>query len=660
MTTLRQRQIHLDFHTAGQIADVGADWDATAFVETLKRAHVDSITCFARCHHGYIYYAPTRYTQHPALKFDLLGQQIEACHRAGIRVPIYVTVGLDEVMATRHPEWLEISPEGKRRSPLQPGFRKMCLNSPYLDYVWDQTAEVMDLYGDEVDGLFFDIISQGECCCDDCLAGMKRAGLNPEKSEDRQAFARQVLDNYRRRFGYGVLARKPDATVFHNSGHIAYTTRGTLDTYSHLELESLPSTGFWGYDHYPTTVRYARTLGLPTLGMTGKFHTWWGDFSSFKNPAALEFECYRMLANGAACSVGDQMHPRGRLNGAAYDLIGQVYASVEAKEPWCLGTTAQAEIAVFHLEAVGTHEGWIDSSEAGLLHMLTESQQQFNLVDDLVDWSPYRVLILPDRVPLSAKLAAKVQSFLDGGGKVIATFEAGLTPDKDRFALPSFGLEAIGPAPHQPDYVRALPALRANLADTEYVFYDRAFQVRPLPGTQTLAEVYAPYFERTWDHFCSHQHAPMDPSQPAGYPAATMNAAGNVIYFAHPILQGYRKKAVRWYKQMFLAALAQFLPDPLVVCQGPTSLQATVLRQAKPERTIVHLLHYIPERRGLEFDTIEEAIPLYNVSVSFKCSQQPKRVYLAPSEDALPFEYEDGYVRVIVPEVRGHQMIVAE
>ena len=660
MTTLRQRQIHLDFHTSGKIADLGAEWDAAAFVETLKRAHVDSITCFARCYNGYAYYSPSRFTVHPALKFDLLGQQIEACHRAGIRVPIYINVGLNEVLATQRPEWLEVDSEGQRRSRVMTGFHKMCLNSAYLDYTWDQTVEVMDLYGDEVDGLFFDIILQGECCCDDCLAGMKRAGLNPAVSEDRQAFARQVLDNYRRRFGYGVLARKPDATVFHNSGHIAYTTRSTLDTYSHLELESLPSTGYWGYDHYPLTVRYARTLGLPTLGMTGKFHTSWGDLSSLKNSAALEFECFRMLANGAACSVGDHMHPRGRLNQAAYDLIGQVYASVEAKEPWCLGAVPQTEIGVLRLEAVGTHDGAVDSSESGLLHMLSESQQQFDLVDDLANWGKYRVLVLPDRAPLSAKLAAKVQSFLDGGGKVIATFESGLTPDKTCFALPSFGLEAIGPAPHQPDYVRALPELGANLADTEYVFYDRAFQVRPQQATKVLAKVYAPYFDRPWDRPSLEQLAPMDPSQPADYPAATINAAGNVIYFAHPILQGYRKRAARWYKQMFLAALQRFLPDPLVVCQGPTSLQATVLQQTRPERTIVHLLHYIPERRGLEFDTIEEAIPLHDLAFSFKCSQQPKRVYLAPSEEALTFEYEGGYVRVVVPEVRGHQMIVAE
>ena len=49
------RQIHLDFHTSEAIAGVGADFDPDEFAGTLAKAHVNSITCFARCHHGWLY-----------------------------------------------------------------------------------------------------------------------------------------------------------------------------------------------------------------------------------------------------------------------------------------------------------------------------------------------------------------------------------------------------------------------------------------------------------------------------------------------------------------------------------------------------------------------------------------------------------------------------
>ena len=144
---------------------------------------------------------------------------------------------------------------------------------------------------------------------------MQRLGLNPASSPDRQAFAAQVRDTVRRRLFEAGRARVPGAMVFFNSGHVGYEqTINSLEHFTHFELESLPSTGQWGYSHYPISVRYVRTLGKPHLGMTGKFHTSWGDFSSFKNQAALEFECFQMLANGAACCIGDQLHPRGRLS----------------------------------------------------------------------------------------------------------------------------------------------------------------------------------------------------------------------------------------------------------------------------------------------------------------------------------------------------------
>ena len=71
---LRFRQIHLDFHTSQHIPDVGAAFDPEEFAATLSRARVDSVTCFGRCHHGYIYYDTKAFPErrHPHLKRNLL------------------------------------------------------------------------------------------------------------------------------------------------------------------------------------------------------------------------------------------------------------------------------------------------------------------------------------------------------------------------------------------------------------------------------------------------------------------------------------------------------------------------------------------------------------------------------------------------------------
>ena len=663
MHQLPMRQVHLDFHTAGQIPGVGADWNPDAFVTTLQQARVNSINLFARCHHGYVYYSPTRFERHPSLDFDLLGEQVAACRGAGIAAPVYITVGWDELSAARHPEWLEVTPDGVlgQHSPLVAAWKKLCLNSPYMDYVCEQTDELIAHFDGDVDGLWFDIIHQGECVCVHCRRDMARQGLDAASAADRQAFARQVRDNCRRRLHAHGTAQVPEALVFFNSGHVGYDqTIRSLDSYTHFELESLPSSGIWGYNHYPISVRYARTLGKPHLGMTGKFHTMWGDFSSFKNQAALEYECFQMMANGAACCIGDQLHPRGALSPPVYDLIGRVYAQVEAKEPWCIEAEAQVEIGVFNVEAVDADDGRVDTSHAGVLRMLLEGHHQFDFVDERADWGRYRVLIFPDKVPFDEALADRVRAYLEGGGKVLATHRAGLHPDGSGFALDELGVTLVGAAPYVADYLRPLPELGADLEDTEYVMYERGLAVRPAEGARILAETVGPYFDRAWDHFCSHRQTPMDPANPQEYPAITCNAQGNVIYMAHPLFVGYRRQAPLWYKRLVLAALRLLLPAPLVTTDAPSTAQVTLLRQPQENRTVLHLLHYIPERRGLGFDTIEDVIPIHNVTVRFRAASEPRRVYLAPQDETLDHMYEDGYIHVTVPRVMGHQIVVAE
>ncbi len=98
---LRFRQVHLDFHTSAVCEDVGADFDPQVFAETVKMGHVNSMTIFAKCHHGFSYYPTTVGTMHPHLSFDLMGQQIEALHSIGVRAPIYVSLMWDDLAGER-------------------------------------------------------------------------------------------------------------------------------------------------------------------------------------------------------------------------------------------------------------------------------------------------------------------------------------------------------------------------------------------------------------------------------------------------------------------------------------------------------------------------------------------------------------------------------
>src|SRR5690554_4701673 len=99
-----KRTVHLDFHTGPWVPDIGRDFNPEEFARTFKEAHVDSVTVFAMCHHGHLYYNTDHPARHPGLPddLDLLGQQVEALHREGIRAPIYLSVQCNEYAANEH------------------------------------------------------------------------------------------------------------------------------------------------------------------------------------------------------------------------------------------------------------------------------------------------------------------------------------------------------------------------------------------------------------------------------------------------------------------------------------------------------------------------------------------------------------------------------
>jgi len=656
VTDLRFRQIHLDFHTSEQIVGIGSRFDAAQFARTLKDAHVNSVTCFSRCHHGMIYHDTRFPNRHPHLEVNLLAEQIEACHALGIRVPIYITVGWDEAWYRAHPQCCELSPEGRMSAgPLDARWHKMCLNlrSPYIQYVEEQTREVLGMF--DVDGFFFDIIFQGQCLCRFCLEGMRQAGLNPAAPADRARHSKLVLDAFKRHFTQVVRSQNDTCTIFYNAGHIYPDWRPILDTYTHLELESLPSGG-WGYAHFPITMRYARRLGLDCLGMTGKFHTTWGDFSSFKHPEALEYEIFTQVANGAKCSIGDQLHPTGEICPETYRLIGGVYRRVEELEPWLQGAEALAEVAVLNPEAVGKEDARVDSAASGAYHMLVESHHQFDFVDCESDLSRYSVLILPDKITLEGDFLAKVESFLDAGGSVLASHRSGLGAEGREFALPHLNISFVREAEFSPDFVLALEPINQGTPSVPHVMYDRGLEVAPLEKSRILAETYDPYFNRTYEHFCSHQHTPLKGKAPR--PAVV--AGTRSIYVAHPVFSMYHRRGARFWKQLAMNSLALLLPDPLVRTNAPTTAQITVTRQAAEQRTMLHVLHYIPERRADSLDTIQDRIPLHNITVALRCENPPSRAYLAPDGTALDCTWEDGYAEVTVPVVDGYAVVVLE
>ena len=273
------------------------------------------------------------------------------------------------------------------------------------------------------------------------------------------------------------------------------------------------------------------------------------------------------------------------------------------------------------------------------------------MLDSQSDFSPYRVLVLPDEVPVDDELARKLAEYLADGGAVLASYRSGLAPGGEAFALEELGVALVGDAPYSPDFV--VPGdLGEGLPNTGHVMYQRGLEVETLEGTRVLSWVMRPYFNRTWQHFCSHQYTPME--KVTEVPIVTQKEG--VIYVARPLFQEYAQSAQRVHRQVLANCLRRLLPRPRI---GDHNLPSTAIVTVRRQRDdlVVHLLHYVHQRRGL-LDVVEDVLPLVDVELSVRSERNPSAVQLVPQEEPLKWEFRDGYVHFRVPQVQGHQMIL--
>lgn len=659
---MRFRQVHLDFHTSEAIPGIGQAFSKSQFQSMLRSGHVDSVTVFSKCHHGWAYHPSDANEIHPGLSFDLLGEMIEAAHEIGVKTPVYLSAGLDEKLARRHPEWLIRDAEDRTRwvkDFMTPGYHEFCLNTPYLDILLAQIHEAVSRY--EADGIFLDIVGVRKCRCQYCVAALRAAGRDPRDEAADIALGEQTYLNYARRVRETIDAVKPGLPVYHNNGHQQRGRRDLVQVNSHLELESLP-TGGWGYDHFPLSARYAQTLGMEFLGMTGKFHTSWGEFGGYKHPNALRFEAALSLAHGARCSIGDQLHPSGWMDEATYALIGAAYSEVEAKEEWCSGVTSVADIAVLSLEAAReacpggqARRGERNLADAGAVRILTEGHYLYDIVDTFSDFTAYKVLVLPDEVPVWPELADAIGAFTAGGGKVLATGRSGLNPEGDAFAL-NLGISWLGANPYRPSYFKPHFTPGA-LLPASYVMYGEGQLVELLEG-QSLGHLENPYFNRDVFTFCSHQHTPG--TQEDNGPGMVESSSG--IYIAWDVFSEYADAGHLILKEMVLHALSRLLPLPSLRTTLPARGITTLQYQQAEQRYVHHLLYAAPALKG-RIEVIEDIVPLQDISVSLRLpsSDPVHRVYLAPSMTELQFTVSSGGgITYTIPYLKNHQMAVIE
>jgi hypothetical protein len=694
------RKVHIEYHTSRHMQNLAARFDADEFGDRLLRAHVSGASVFAKDMYGFSYFPSPHGHMHPNLSFDLLGQQVAALKKRNIQVLAYYMLTWNPDLADRHPEWLVVHKPGDKSPPrieevseeqrafmntlkpngpqAKPGAAAKPAPPPaedkgYRAYLWQfcigQEAFIqgeLDLIRDLVsqyplDGVWLDGGSSPPCYCDECVRRLRAKGLDPFDAgvqyNDKAELCRSFLERIRQ----VVTQTRPGCLVCPQNQGTFYGLAGRAALVDYSSQEALfTDAQHYGYDYFPTVIRYARGYGIPFHGCTVIFKDFWADFGGLKSPAQMQTEVAAFVSQGARCDIGDQVPPDGRLDPAVYHVIGEAYRRIEHIEPYLEQAVPVTEAAL-----LGAGDAPCNEVNYGWVKLLTESRVQFDIVEREVKWEDrYTLVVLPENLWVDQPLAVRLQAFIAAGGAVLAAHTAGLLAGSEKSWLEQYGLHYAGPSPFTPAYLVPREDFTDGIPSYAYALYEGASQWRVETPAVILAALGEPLFQRSPEHYFSHQQTPFDHA--TSY--AALARSGRVGLAAFPLGQGYYNQGFWIYRRAFQRLLSEILPVPLIQTDAHVSTELSLTHQAarhagrRKERYLVHIVNYSPVRKTPKHtDFYDDPIPLTNVTVRLNLPLRAPTAQALYAGQKLPVRRAPaGGVEVLVPRVDIHEVICFE
>lgn len=623
-----KRAVHVDFHTMPGITDIAAGFDGESFAQTLADAHVTYVNVFARCNIGFSYYPTKIGTVYPGLKQDLLGDIIRECHKRDIGVTAYVNGGLNHQLMFDRPEFMRIDPKGRvyEENPVYNHYyRAPCFNTRYREYLMEEIREMM---AKGPDGIFCDCMIPRSCYCPACIRKMKEKGV--DINDEKQVFAFAV-DTLLEVFGELQALVPPTMRLYINS--FPYEMISQYE--SHAELECLP-TYRWGYDFIAAQAPYFRNTakGKELVYMTGRMLTAWGDFSGSKPDAALENDVYDALLYGYAPSIGDNMHPRDGLDPKLFSQVKKMFSFVESLEPWTDGSRPAVEAAILRNKV--TYDNVltpVSTGDKGVARMMSELKICYDVINEDMDLSSYRLLILPDDIVITDQLNEKLKAF---EGAVISTGTS-LREDGIWDYISEFS-----PDPN---------------ADCFYCFQGEVYGGKcggvKMKSDFCLCEDVEPYFNKEFDGIHGYFYVP--PKAAEGNCAVARK--GNRVHISFRIFTAYMEFGALFHRELIASLIDELLPDRLIRPETLPSTSRATLRYGE-KGDLLHVKTTFPEHWGSR-GIIDEHVTL-PAGRRLSVKGEYRKVSVLPEGREISSAIRDGRTEITLPEIEGYLLFLLE
>lgn len=640
--------LHYDLHANAKDTALGAELTREHLRAELEKVAPDFVQCDCKGHPGYASYPTKVGSPSPGIVRDALRIHRDVTAAMGLPLSVHYSGVWDERAVALHPDWAALDARGKPVVP-RPGHPPgiVCPRGPYVDELMiPQLLEILTDY--DVDGFWVDGENWAvqDCYCPRCRREFARRTGVAEAPVEREhpdwpawrAFQRDSFAEYVTRYADAVHARKPTCAVCSNWMYSMRHPGPVAVPVDYLSGDFMPS---FGCERAEMEGRYLDGHRMPWNLMAWTFCSPEGMPHQTKTAAHLCQEAAEVMSCGGGVFLYDQPQRCGWLTSWHQDIFAKVARFCRARQPFCQFTEALPETAVL----VGDGHIWRHNPEPfvlgeayygfeGALHALIENQRPVDVLDEtrlLERLARYKLVVAAEQDDISPALLAAFEGFVAAGGILLMSGAhlADLCPGL-------LGVAAAGEAKAQTWHI--------PFAGECLTLKEPWRPVRLLAGTEMFAPVMTD----------------QDPGRDATpFPAVTLRRAGRGVAigihgrFMESYLRSHHPRIRRFVRALLEAAGFR----GRIEVAGPPWLEVSMRRGR--DFTAVHLVNRAAAPTLTpRLHMVEQIPPIEGVALELSVPRRPELVTLEPGGRQLSWEHADGRLRISVPEVAVHEIVV--
>lgn len=629
----------------------------------------------------------------------------ERCHKLGMRyLPYYWAQREPLKFGEEHPEMRCVNAKGNRTL-------YYCVNTPYRELVRNRIAELVREV--HTDGVFFDMFHtrSDECYCDACKAKFKQqTGQEPPLKEDFDSVLWQQWVNFKYRsieeamldFNRAIKAANPEAALMVNSWN-AWVIRNGHNTRNSIRVAEVVDAMLEEVGWYDTVdpsffafPAHQNFMNWHLAGLCKDKRAFMWSSPSYMRSQPLGYteakiRVLNMMTNGA---VPAQSVPgRGVMAKYMADIAArETYFKNDRLYPWCgLVVSEKTELWYGRDDPKNRYLKGIYGAYQAMLErhlpvsLVTDRELERGRLD------PLKVLFLPNCAAMSDAELETVRSFVKEGGGLVATYE---TSFYDEHAKPReapgfadlFNAKKIGDF----DIQRLNMSFDPKLARSASVYLPAKYrwasdpvlrELQMSPGSTEPAGTVKSAFPLNCRMLLAEpvSGAPspvrlttLETDKKTGETKRTNTQGifestygkGRVIYLPFDLSWAFfRFGHDHWARMMELALRDAASSPPPVEVNAPRIVQTMTHQQ--DGRLVVHLLNDMSSLGRSQNVVAEsgyerrEIIPIHDITLTFR-DKNLKKFRLVPGEAELKAEAVAEGLRVTVPRMEAHCLVVAE